>query len=233
VTLTSGLISSTYTGGTTINGGSLQLTGGATSGVNSSGGTLTISSTGSFTGTTTVNGGSVQVNVGSTGNLGTVPVGGLTLGVTLNGGLPTNPNPFTPLLLDAGSIITAPDGSLPRMLAAGESLTVVGPANITTPTGQSISLASGFTFHITAWPDASGGVTTTVDTTTIDPTTGNTTTVDPTAGNPTTGDPTTADPTTADPTTADPTTGDPTTGDPTTPPIDPADPTPTPPTEQA
>ncbi|MDB5320009.1 MAG: hypothetical protein JWN40_1640 [Phycisphaerales bacterium] len=235
----------TYTGVTTINGGTLQLTGsstsgsatnvivGATSGVNSSGGTLTISSTGSITGTTTLNGGPLQftgsvTSVIPAGNLGIVTIGGLTF----NGGLPTNPTPINPLLLDAGSIITAPDGST-HTLAAGELLTVVGPSKITAAGGQSITLSNGITLHITGRPNASGGDTTTMDTTTVDPTTGNTTTGDPTTGNTTTGDTTTADPTTGNTTTGDTTTGDTTTGDPTTPPVDPADPTPTPPTDQA
>jgi autotransporter-associated beta strand protein len=219
----------TYTGVTTINGGSAQLTGSSTSGSASNvivGATsgLTISG-GLIAGGTTLNGGAIQVTGGSAGNIGTVPVGGLSGGI-INISSPTIPTAVTPFLLDAGSVITAPDGSA-HTLAAGESLTVVGPSTITSPSGRSITLSNGFTLHITGRPDASGGDTTTGDktTTTVDP--GPTTTGDP---NPT---PTPTTTSTGDLTSTPTGNSDPTptpTGnsDPTPTPIGNSDPTPTP-----
>jgi len=75
-----------------------------------------------------------------------------------------------PVSLEAGSIITAADG-FTQTLTADESLIVVGPSSITTPGGAAIKVDDGATVKVSGRPNASGGDTTTGDTTTtpVDP----------------------------------------------------------------
>jgi hypothetical protein len=234
--LPAGGIAGSLTGSNTVASGDLQGTGGS-----ADGGGLQIfagnpPSPSSYTGTLTVAGttgvtstGTNGVTSNSGGAIGGVVITGSTTG-TLNFGVPTNL--VTPLTLDPGSIITAPDGSA-QTLAAGQSLTVVGPATITTPGGQSILLHNGATFQILGRPDASGGDTTTGDTSTGDTTGGGATTGGDTGGDTTTGDTTTGDTKTGDTTTGDTNNSGTTTGDisttsgdpdPTTTPTSPTDP---------
>jgi hypothetical protein len=167
------------------------------SGVNFSSGSVSLIDRVS-SGTLTLTNGAVQL-IGSNSFTGTTMANTGPLTITENVlGLP--------MQVSAGSIITAADGTT-QTLAAGESLTVVGPSKITTPGGQVIDVVDGVYVKILGHPAD---------------TTGDTIPVDTATGNTTTGDPATSDMTTTNTTT----------GDTPIPTLDP-DPTTTPPTEPA
>ncbi len=166
-----------------IPGAGIIATGSGTLGVSSgviisSGSTLEVSgvsslfgtNTNTFTGSTLINGGTLTFTRGANSSLN---------GITINA---SNDNP---ILLDAGSIIAAPDGST-QTLAAGESLTVTGPSKVTTPTGTTITVNDNVTIHLAGKP---GDTATTGDTSTppADP--------DPTPTPPADPDPTSTPPT--------------------------------------
>ena len=142
---------------TTGSSGSLNITSGSiisltgtnlfntTTGVTNGAVTVIDTNLNSYTGSVTLNGGTLNVG-------GTVDVGGA--------GSIFGAHPF---LLDAGSILTAADGTT-RTLVAGESLTVTGPSQITTPGGATLKVSDGFTVQVTVKPAASGDGTTTTDT---------------------------------------------------------------------
>jgi hypothetical protein len=67
-----------------------------------------------------------------------------------------------PISLEAGSIVTAADGST-QVLTAGESLVVVGPSTITTPGGAAIKIDDGATARFTGRPTTGDTTTTPID----------------------------------------------------------------------